>query len=192
MPLFDAFSDFLVMFNWAAGDESHHFFFVISLGIHFVSGTISGALFSFWNKEHLPLALEHGGKFLDGTTVGVVLGWLGAIPCLQAWLTVMDARSLQTSDSYARSDLEHLKFIKAIDLLLETLPQLALQMHVGVSFGELDPSSGSFDWILSWSICMGLIVPGLTLTSIENLGRNMQRREGNDHNQSAACCEICP
>ena len=109
--------------------------------------------------------------------VGVLLGWLGAIPCVQAWLTVMDARSSDTSDSFARRDLQHLKAIKALDLLLETLPQLALQMHVGVSFGELDPSGGSFDWILSWSIFMGLLGPGLSLTSIENLGRNQQRRE---------------
>ena len=68
MPLFDAVSDFLVMWNWATSDsESHYYFFTVALAIHFVSGTISGALFSYWNKEHLPgAATEHGGQFLDG------------------------------------------------------------------------------------------------------------------------------
>ena len=76
------------------------------------------------------------------------------IPACQAYVAVLDAKSQTIADSVARRDLIHLKVLKVVDILLEALPSLALQLHVGLTLGELDWSSPNFNWVLPISRCV--------------------------------------
>ena len=170
VPIFDAGTDVLVMNNWWVNDHSQ--WLTAALIIHFVAGTAAGSMLYHWDQR----PLDQINVYRD-LPLGIFLGWLGFAPAAQAWITVKDARSTKVDDKVAREDLMHLKIMKAIELLLEALPQLTLQTYVGVAYGQLDPGNDDFSITLATSVCLSMVRPGLALFSLEILARNQQRRQ---------------
>ena len=169
VPLFDAGTDFLVMKEWAG---EHNQWLTAALIIHFIAGTTAGSMLYHWDQR----PSDQINVYRD-LPLGILLGWLGIAPAAQAWITVKDARSTKVDDKVAREDLMHLKIMKAIELLLEALPQLTLQTYVGVAYGQLDPDNDEFSATLALSVCMSMVRPGQALFSLEMLARNQQRRQ---------------
>ena len=181
VPLADILSDYAVVIDWATGDEQHLGWVRISLAVMFISGTITGLVFCHWNRDP---ESELTGRYLDNPICCCVLGWLGTVPMLQAYLALADATTESVDNITARRDLVHLKIIKALDLATESMPQLCLQLYVGVSFGKLDPENERFSWILSISVAMAMLRPGVTMYNLERLSRNGTRREVSCANQA--------
>eukprot|EP01047_Picozoa_sp_COSAG01_P114442 COSAG01_NODE_43116_length_433_cov_0.769461_1_plen_133_part_10 len=87
---------------------------------------------------------------------GLVLGLPGLAPL--AWtVTIMrDADSVLLRAGGAKA----LKLFKALELIVENVPQSVLQTYVGVAYGEFEPSSPTFSYLLPVSVTVSLLGAG--------------------------------
>jgi len=138
------------------------------LVIQVLSGAVSGGLLASGS-----LSKRCGGC---GCLVAFTGGMLGIAPMLEAAVTLSDGMHHSTDDQLAE-DIWLLKSIRALELVVETLPQSFLQVSIGVMYGMLSPTSLQFDPLLALSVTISLVTAGITMVgmcgaSSSSLGRS--------------------
>ena len=73
-----------------------------------------------------------------------------------------------------------LKVFKALELVIESVPQSVLQTYVGVAYGKCDPSSPTFSYLLPVSVTVSLLGAGSTVFGLEAEMRNAAANAGKD------------
>ena len=71
-----------------------------------------------------------------------------------------------------------LKLFKALELIVEMMPQSILQTYVGVAYGKFDPSSPTFSYLLPVSVTVSLLGAGSTVFGLEAEMRNAAKMLG--------------
>ena len=140
------------------------------LVIQVLSGAVSGGLLASGS-----LSKRCGGC---GCLVAFAGGMLGVAPMLEAAVTLSDGMHHSTDDQLAE-DIWLLKSIRALELVVETLPQSFLQVSIGVMYGMLSPTSLQFDPLLALSVTISLVTAGVTMVGMcgaPSLGRSLALR----------------
>ena len=197
MPVADAWTDWALIMEWlykllypsadcsvCAGSGSGSFdsgctftpgpncpqltWLLAGLVIQVLSGAVSGGLLASGS-----LSKRCGGC---GCLVAFIGGMLGIAPMLEAAVTLSDGMHHSTDDQLAE-DIWLLKSIRALELVVETLPQSFLQVSIGVMYGMLSPTSLQFNPLLALSVTISLFTAGVTMVgmcgaSSSSLGRS--------------------
>eukprot|EP01043_Picozoa_sp_COSAG02_P045497 COSAG02_NODE_4162_length_5685_cov_3.282492_1_plen_1276_part_00 len=106
----------------------------------------------------------------------VVMGMAGLAPVAVAIITLRHGYQMSESSSWSqektKQDSQLLKLAKGMELVLEAVPQSLLQTYIGVSYGQINPSSEYFNPVLASSIGLSLFGAALTLFGLEMEFRN--------------------
>eukprot|EP01046_Picozoa_sp_COSAG06_P022340 COSAG06_NODE_1727_length_8571_cov_31.340770_2_plen_701_part_00 len=164
LPFQDTISDWNMTLKYLAAGEQN--WFMVSFGIQVFSSVIVGVFLSLYlSGVKGPLVNQYTKKNPDGTgsdwgpclgvlslPVGILLGGIGA-PILGVVALVKDNDDLRT---------QGLKQLLGLQLVTETLPQLILQLYIGIAYGLLDFS-------LLWSVSSSLFDAGNTYVLIQSM-----------------------
>eukprot|EP01043_Picozoa_sp_COSAG02_P008697 COSAG02_NODE_283_length_25709_cov_24.523311_16_plen_1395_part_00 len=159
-PTVDAGSDWLVIYSWHLSGD--HDWMRAGLTIQLTGGVICGIAFGWTLSERVNChrVCVHPCSAL---LLAIILGPLGLVPVGMAVVLLV---------SRDKDLLIVLKVFTVLELMLETIPQSMMQVYVGVAYGQLDPHSQNFSYVLAGSVVWAFIVAGNTLFGVELLERS--------------------
>ena len=153
LSLFDKITDLLVLIGFAESNEWK--FFTVLLLFHIVSG-IAISIYMLehypWRSQTAKTAEERERKVL----YHVSMKYLGCFLALfQLGPTFAALRTLFTRDAYKRVKEQDFRGMKLIDTVFQSLPELCLQVYIGILKNRLVVGRATYDPILTVSIVAG-------------------------------------
>mmetsp|Transcript_781 Transcript_781/g.4853 ORF Transcript_781/g.4853 Transcript_781/m.4853 type:complete len:872 (+) Transcript_781:208-2823(+) len=155
LSLFDKITDLFVLIGFAESKEWK--FFTVLLLFHIVSG-IAISIYMLehypWRSQTAKTAEERERKVL----YHVSMKYLGCFLALfQLGPTFAALRTLFTRDAYKRVKEQDFRGMKLIDTVFQSLPELCLQVYIGILKNRLVVGRASYDPTLTVSIVAGFI-----------------------------------
>lgn len=111
-----------------------------------------------------------------GALLCLIISMVGLAPAFSAIMALRAGFRNEHNDKPERgpSPLTGVKYLGLCEVLTETLPQCALQMHVGISYGRFDPQNPDFSMTLLISVSVGIIVGAVAKQSADLQTRSEQ------------------
>lgn len=169
VPVADVSSDWGVTLTF--WEEGETFWFHFSLAIQGFSGLASGLLLAWMLSlgdgesrkrfgNQMPSMQGGEQSTCKALCVALPIGLAGLAPAAMAYLTLVRRD---------RAGLAYVTVFKVLELFLEALPQSVLQTYIGVSYGQLDPDSDTYNRLFVFSIFTSVVGSALTFNSFELL-----------------------